>query len=116
MQIVMKDRDLKDYRGEIEARIMALRKQTDATKEARATVELDQQSVGRLSRMDAIERKAMADATQRMRHLETKQLEAALARLEEGSFGYCVECGEEIEAKRLDLSPAVLSCLDCARG
>lgn len=106
----------KVFREMIEARILELRDRSDSTVSTRATVELDQQSVGRLSRMDAIERKAMADATDRLRQLETKKLKAALARIEGGEFGYCGDCGELIEQKRLSLNPAVNLCKDCAMG
>lgn len=112
----MKERDLKHFRELIEARQQEVEAHSDASSNSRATVELDQQSVGRLSRMDAIERKAMADATNNMRQLELKQLKAALARIEAGEYGYCVDCGEAIEATRLLHSLAVLKCLDCAKG
>jgi len=112
----MKDRDVEYFRGVIDARISDLRGHTDATSGSRETVELDQQAVGRLSRMDAIERKAMADATNRLRQTEIVQLTAALKRIEQDDFGYCVDCGEEIERERLNHNPAILKCLDCATG
>ena len=43
---------------------------------------------------------------------ELRQIDAALARLAEGSYGYCQICGDEIAAKRLDLIPAF--CSGCA--
>lgn len=88
----------------------------DLGREDQSTVTLDQQSVGRLSRIDALQRQAMAQATARRRDARRAQIHAALARLEEGEFGYCTECGDEIDAARLDLDPAVARCLSCARG
>ncbi len=82
--------------------------------EDRATVELDQQSVGRLSRMDALQRQAMAEASERARVLEIRKIDAALQRIDEGEFGYCLECGEEIAEKRLDVDPAASHCIRCA--
>ena len=41
---------------------------------------------------------------------------AALERMEEGEFGYCDDCGEEIAPGRLRLDPAAMICVDCARG
>ncbi len=87
-----------------------------ASREDRATVTLDQQSVGRLSRMDAMQRQAMAQATERRRETERLRLRAALERLNEGEYGYCIECGEEIPAGRLDADPTVPTCVSCARG
>lgn len=45
---------------------------------------------------------------------EVRQIDAALARLVEGSYGYCQICGGEIAAKRLDLVPATPFCSGCA--
>ncbi len=83
--------------------------------QAREVVELDQQSVGRLSRMDALQGQAMAQETMRRRALELKRIEAALARIEEDEYGYCAKCGEEIVAARLDLDPMAALCAGCAR-
>ncbi len=88
--------------------------QTNA--DSRDTVMLDQTSVGRLSRMDAIQQQAMAKATSQKRKVEIKAIHAALARLEEGEYGYCEDCGEEIPAKRLELNPTALRCVSCASG
>nr|WP_235216132.1 TraR/DksA C4-type zinc finger protein [Ruegeria halocynthiae] len=85
-------------------------------KDAQAVVELDQQAVGRLSRMDALQNQAMAKAQQANRDLETRRLEAALIRVKEEEFGYCEDCGEEIPVKRLNLDPAASKCVSCASG
>ena len=78
-------------------------------------VELDQTQQGRLSRMDAMQQQAMADETQRRRHMRLAQIDAALARLDDGEYGYCVTCGEEINAERLALDPAIALCLRHAK-
>ena len=80
----------------------------------RATVELAQQSVGRLSRMDALQRQAMAEASERARALELQKIDAALRRIDEGEYGFCLECGEEIAAKRLEIDAAASHCIRCA--
>ena len=41
------------------------------------------------------------------------KIEEALRRLEEGTFGYCFECGEEISERRLRALPFALRCKDC---
>lgn len=104
------------YQRLIEARIRDLREQSETTRQTRDTVELDQQSVGRLSRMDAIQRKAMADATEQRRHLEIEQLNAALKRIASEEFGYCLDCGEKIEARRIEQNLTVFKCISCAKG
>ncbi|MGF1550631.1 MAG: TraR/DksA C4-type zinc finger protein [Sphingomonadaceae bacterium] len=40
---------------------------------------------------------------------------AALVRLDEGEFGWCIACAEEIAEKRLDRDPAAARCIACAR-
>ena len=41
------------------------------------------------------------------------KIEVALRRLEEGTFGYCFECGEEISERRLRALPFAVRCKDC---
>jgi DnaK suppressor protein len=77
-------------------------------------VELDQTRVGRLSRMDALQQQEMAKEMLRRRELEMKKLDLALERVEGDEFGYCVQCGDKIEPRRLDLDPSVPICIGCA--
>ncbi len=107
--------DLKAIRRTLEEERDGLAKASAATSEDRAPVELDQQSVGRLSRMDAIQVQAMAVATETRRQDRLQIIEAALQRLDDGEYGYCLGCDEDIPAKRLDIDPAVTRCVDCAR-
>lgn len=88
---------------------------SDMSKEARSTVTLDQQSVGRLSRMDAMQGQAMAQEAQRRRMLELQRIEQAFKRLESGDFGYCLECDAEIPLKRLEIDPTATLCVKCAQ-
>lgn len=103
---------------EARARLLARRAELDcedaANADARATVELQQDSVGRLSRMDAMQQQAMAQATQARRKAERARIEAALRRLDEGEWGWCSACGEEIAQGRLAHDPSVTLCLACA--
>jgi len=80
------------------------------------TVMLDQQAVGRLSRMDALQHQAMALADRGRRAAMRRRIEAALARIAAGRFGECLECGEEIAVKRLELDPTLPTCIACAQG
>src|SRR4051812_46203062 len=41
------------------------------------------------------------------------KIEEALRRLEEGTYGYCFECGEEISERRLRALPFAVRCKDC---
>ena len=104
------------YKERIEQQLEELAAEDVLGQSAQKTVELDQQSVGRLSRMDALQSQAMAQAQQRRRDAHKKALQAALHRLVEDEFGYCMECGDEIEEARLLANPAVLKCVCCLNG
>ncbi len=80
----------------------------------RKPVELDQQSVGRLSRQDSLQVQAMAKAAEARRASEIRRIEAALRRMADGDYGYCAECGELIGERRLEIDPAAPRCADCA--
>jgi DnaK suppressor protein len=86
----------------------------EASADSRRPVELDQTRVGRLSRMDALQDQAMALETERRREAEIHRIDAAMKRLDDGEWGYCVTCGEDIPEKRLQLDPAIPVCVDCA--
>lgn len=45
---------------------------------------------------------------------EIRMIEAALQRIEDGSYGICVACGDEISAERLDAVPHAPRCRNCA--
>jgi RNA polymerase-binding transcription factor DksA len=47
---------------------------------------------------------------------EIRMITAALDRIRQGSYGTCVNCGEPIDAARLDAVPAAPLCRDCARA
>ena len=104
------------YRSLLETILKTLRSQDETNADSRNTVVLDQSSVGRLSRMDAMQQQAMANATRQNRATEMQAIKNALLRLEEGEYGYCDDCGEDIPAKRLELSPTAIKCVGCAGG
>lgn len=100
----------------IRTRLEALEAENQLGQDAQSVVQLDQQSVGRLARMDALQHQAMAKAQQARRDIQARRLHAALARIDEGEFGYCEDCGEDIAPKRLELDPTVTKCVTCASG
>lgn len=46
---------------------------------------------------------------------ELRAIEQARARMEDGSYGTCIQCGGEIAFERLKANPAALRCVDCQR-
>ena len=102
------------FRERLNQEAAELRASDAATEADRAPVELDQQSVGRLSRMDAMQQQAMATAQSRRRAGRLKAIELALRRMDEDEYGWCQECGEKIPTGRLDLDPCAANCVGCA--
>ena len=47
---------------------------------------------------------------------EIGSVKRALARIEDGTYGECVRCGEEIAPARLEARPEAALCIDCARA
>ncbi len=105
---------------EAKVALLAQREELDAQDASNAdstdVVELQQDSVGRLSRMDALQQQAMAQAQSRRREAERMRIAAALERLEEDEWGHCLNCGQEIAEKRLRHDPSVPLCVTCASG
>jgi len=112
----MNESDTARFSALIRQRLEQIAQENDLGRDGQAIVQLDQQSVGRLSRMDALQNQAMAKAQQARRDAEAKALRAALARIDADEFGYCEECGEDIAPKRLELNPTVTRCIGCASG
>ncbi|MCL7940225.1 TraR/DksA family transcriptional regulator [Halomonas sp. ATCH28] len=106
--------DMETVRQRLESLRQELEAQSRSSSDARDTVVLDQTSVGRLSRMDALQGQAMAKAEEQRRQLALRRITGALSRIERGEYGECIECGEWIGARRLEGDPLVLKCIDCA--
>ena len=103
-----------EARSALTARLAQLDEEDRISAEVREPVTLQQDSVGRLSRMDAMQVQAMALAAERRRASERQRIDAALQRIEVGEWGYCLQCGEEIAEKRLRHDPSVPRCVGCA--
>ncbi len=101
-------------RAALQARRAELEELRETSAESRQVVTLDQQSVGRLSRMDAMQGQAMAKASEQRRRARVSMIKAALQRIEEGDYGICEECEEDIPAGRLEIDPVVRTCVKCA--
>ena len=108
------DLDLDSFRRRLEARREELKALQEISAGSRDAVELDQTSVGRVSRIDAIQQQQMALASERKRREELVRIDAALQRIADGSYGECLMCEEPIAEKRLEFDPSIATCIDCA--
>lgn len=104
---------------ELRADLLAIQRELEetlrGTREGARTVELDQQSVGRLSRMDAMQQQAMAKANLEAQETRLRQVQAALRWMESGEYGLCRSCDGDIGYRRLKARPETPLCLDCQR-
>lgn len=78
------------------------------------TVELDQSTMGRLSRMDALQGQAMSKETKLRHEEDLRKISSALSKIESGDYGYCLKCDELISEARLEVDPAASLCISCA--
>ncbi len=62
----------------------------------------------------SFERETAQSLSLHARNLLT-QIEDALRRMDEGTFGDCISCGRRIELERLDALPYTTQCMDCRR-
>ena len=66
--------------------------------------------------MDAMQQQSMDLAREERRRQRLAMLAAALRRMEEDEFGYCLSCGDDIAAAHLVADPAATLCVDCQRA
>lgn len=71
-------------------------------------------SIGRVSRMDAINNKGVADAALLSAKKRLANLHFALSKLDEANFGKCSSCNNPIQTKRLMFMPESSRCVRCA--
>ncbi|RIJ17529.1 hypothetical protein D1227_03925 [Henriciella mobilis] len=77
---------------------------------------LDHRQADRIGMSSAPSDHACADSEitgGQAREDDIKRIDAALRRLEDGRFGLCLYCGDQISMKRLDKDPAIMSCGTC---
>ena len=110
-----KDINLQELKEKLLTHRQEILNDAASSKASRQPVQLDQTSIGRLTRVDAIQFQAMALETDRRRQVELQQIKAALKRIDEDDYGECKICGEYIKSKRLEIDPSATICIDCAR-
>ena len=87
--------------------------------EAEVTSTVDGMRVGTGAFPDPTDRASLEsdrNLTLRIRDRERKlknKIEDAIARIEDGTFGQCEVCGEQIGSERLEARPVTTLCIDC---
>ena len=97
----------------IEDSICSTKKDIKGLKEATKPIS-PENSIGRVSRMDAINNKSVNEAALRSAINRLALLETALERIEREDFGLCVRCKNMIPTQRILLMPQSSLCVYCA--
>ena len=103
-----------DFKKRLERMHEDLRAGADSVRDNAKPIQLDQASVGRLSRMDAMQGQAMAIETRRRWNIQLQRIELALVRIASGDYGTCQSCDEDIDPRRLKIDPTASLCITCA--
>ncbi len=102
---ILKEKILKEIEKS-EADLIEIAKMTQPVK--------PENSLGRISRMDAINNKSVMEAAQRSKKAKLSKLKMALQNIDNEDFGLCANCGNSIQAKRLMFLPESTKCVRCA--
>ena len=73
-------------------------------------------SLGRLTRMEALNSRGISEANLRSSKSRLSMLQNALKRIDDPEFGICIECEEPIARGRLLIMPESRKCVNCADG
>ncbi len=107
---------LDELRGDLLALKVSLRQDLDASVNSSKPVALDQNSVGRVSRIDAIQHQQMAAASRQAQTHRVTMTDQALGRFEAEIYGFCLRCEEPIGYRRLKARPESAQCVRCANA
>lgn len=108
--------ELEELKAAVRALISQLEVDLEEARLGSRPVTLDQQSVGRVSRIDAIQQQNMSAASVRSLQRRLGQTKAAWSALEHGAYGACRDCEEPIGYRRLRARPETPLCLQCQNG
>ena len=97
------EKKLLDKRDELRARVSSIEKDFNKGRSA----DSEEQAV-------EAENEDVLIELQREAQQELVVIDEALIKLEQGSYGVCSQCGEEISQGRLDALPYVINCINCA--
>ena len=107
-----------DTKAELKAKIEALiiKYEEDIKETEKMTQPVKpENSLGRISRMDAINNKSVMEASLRNKISKRNKLKVALTKIDNTDFGLCTNCKKLINPKRLMFMPESSKCINCAR-
>ena len=102
-----------EYRSKLEGVLAEIEDYLSKSEDAAEAVSPDK-SLGRLSRMEAMQDQQLVLEVRRRHKRRKADVLNAIARLEQDQYGNCIFCGNQISADRLDVFPEVQICVNCA--
>jgi len=72
-------------------------------------------AIGRISRMDAINNKSVAEAALRQAEEKLRNLQRVSSKIDDKDFGICLKCHKPIPLGRILIRPESLDCVNCAK-
>jgi len=109
----MKQNLIKELKTSIHEKINAIKKDIQSFEKLTRPIPPDN-SIGRLTRMDAINSRSINKAALQKAKQTLSQLEYSLIRLNDPDFGLCMDCEEPIPLGRLKIMPETRLCVKCA--
>ena len=104
---------LERFRLWLEARAREIQTTIERSSDQTTAVKPDS-SIGRLTRVDAVQAGYVSNALRSQMRAELARVERALRSIDEGTFGICRNCGDALSAARLEAKPDASLCVQCA--
>ncbi len=111
---MLSDEQRQQIKEVIQQQISEAEKELKVLKELTAAVAPDD-SIGRISRMDAINNKSVNDAAYRNTRSRLKLLKTVQDQVDDEHFGLCKRCGEPIAFGRIQIMPEKRVCVNCSK-
>ena len=101
------------YRNQLQKSLSEIEEYLDKTEESAEAVSPDK-SLGRLSRMEAMQDQQLILEARRRKKMQKVAVLSALQRIENNQFGNCIFCGKSISPERLEAAPESSTCVSCS--
>jgi len=108
----MEKKKLDHFRKRLEERQQDLRRMVTKTEQDGRTVDEDSAQDIAYRAASSYTKEFLFSQSNNDRQI-LQMVDGALARIREGSFGECISCGKEINAKRLEAVPWTRHCIEC---
>jgi DnaK suppressor protein len=102
-----------ELRTTLERTLKRIERSLEANGGARSS-DMDQSTVGRLSRIEALQNKGLTENLHAREQTQLDELMQALGRLDDGSYGICTACSTPIRFERLVVFPEARTCSPCS--